>query len=148
VTRGAFQAPELIATTTQGALSAGAGLRSLCHQMAAFGDVHGEGSCSSRRRRQVADLSRSRAGQLPEDLAGLTNAAASEAQFARILANSGCRVVVPLLINREITHKQLSNREFLYRSAFELGRHIIGYEIQKSWRSRLVRRENAAMPSA
>src|SRR5205085_1510774 len=25
----------------------------------------------------------------------------------------------------------ISNREFLYRSAFELGRHVIGYEVQK-----------------
>ena len=26
---------------------------------------------------------------------------------------------------------KLTNREFLYRSAFELGRHLIGYEVQK-----------------
>ena len=26
---------------------------------------------------------------------------------------------------------KLTNREFIYRSAFELGRHIIGYEVQK-----------------
>ena len=26
---------------------------------------------------------------------------------------------------------RLTNREFLYRSAFELGRHLIGYEVQK-----------------
>ena len=25
----------------------------------------------------------------------------------------------------------LTNREFLYRSAFELGRHLIGYEVHK-----------------
>src|SRR5262249_7706136 len=62
-------------------------------------------------------------------------------QFARRLAESGCRVIVPTLINRKMGEqkllgagdrgKGLSNREFLYRSAFELGRHLIGYEVQK-----------------
>ena len=26
---------------------------------------------------------------------------------------------------------ELSNREFIYRTAYELGRHVIGYEVQK-----------------
>jgi dienelactone hydrolase len=56
---------------------------------------------------------------------------APESQYARRLAESGCRVVVPMLINRELKVNQISNREFLYRSAFELGRHLIGYEVQK-----------------
>ncbi|MHC4181152.1 MAG: alpha/beta hydrolase family protein [Planctomycetota bacterium] len=54
--------------------------------------------------------------------------------FARRLAESGCRVLVPTLINRKIEQRRgarLTNREFLYRPAFELGRHLIGYELQK-----------------
>ena len=49
-------------------------------------------------------------------------------------------VVVPALINRRVGEPKspdgkrgasLSNREFIYRPAFELGRHLIGYEVQK-----------------
>src|SRR5262249_5128125 len=39
------------------------------------------------------------------------------------------------LIDRKLTQRNgranLTSREFLYRSAFELGRHLIGYEVQK-----------------
>lgn len=47
------------------------------------------------------------------------------------LAANGHRVFVPILIDRKTRHRKITNREFLYRSAFELGRHIIGYEVQK-----------------
>jgi dienelactone hydrolase len=71
------------------------------------------------------------ADQTPEQIAGLAEGVPPEAQFARRLAESGCQVLVPTLINRRVTHRKLANREFLYRPAFELGRHIIGYELQK-----------------
>ena len=71
------------------------------------------------------------ADQQPEQLAGLQDGINANDETARILAENGCRVVVPALINRSVTHRKLSNREFLYRSAFELGRHLIGYEAQK-----------------
>ena len=63
-----------------------------------------------------------------------------ESQFARRLAENGCRVLVPTLISREMAKRappgqpgraNLTNREYLYRPAFELGRHLIGYEVQK-----------------
>src|SRR5262249_18372242 len=45
------------------------------------------------------------------------------------------RVIVPTLISREYKARngraKTTNREFIYRSAFELGRHLIGYELQK-----------------
>ncbi len=48
---------------------------------------------------------------------------------------SGFRVFVPALIDRTVAPRngraRLTNREFIYRSAFELGRHLIGYEVQK-----------------
>jgi len=47
------------------------------------------------------------------------------------LAANGHRVFVPVLIDRKTKHRKITNREFLYRSAFELGRHLIGYEVQK-----------------
>ena len=76
----------------------------------------------------------------PEMIAGVTDALPANAQFARRLAKAGCRVVVPLLINRDDTYSgnptlgamtNQPHREFIYRMAFELGRHIIGYEVQK-----------------
>ena len=59
----------------------------------------------------------------PESLATTKN--------PQILAANGHRVFVPILIDRKTRHNKITNREFLYRSAFELGRHIIGYEVQK-----------------
>ncbi|RKU06239.1 hypothetical protein C6501_19185 [Candidatus Poribacteria bacterium] len=76
----------------------------------------------------------------PEMIAGITDELSSSAQFAKHLASAGCRVVVPLLINREDTYSgnpkigaftNQPHREFIYRMAYQLGRHIIGYEVQK-----------------
>jgi dienelactone hydrolase len=76
----------------------------------------------------------------PEMLAGLAKGVPKESQFARILADSGFRVLIPTLINRQDTWSgnpvvgRMTNqphREFVYRMAYEMGRHIIGYEMQK-----------------
>ena len=76
----------------------------------------------------------------PEMIAGVTDELPPNAQFARRLAKAGCRVVVPLLIDRADTYSgnptlgamtNQPHREFIYRMAYQLGRHIIGYEVQK-----------------
>ena len=76
----------------------------------------------------------------PETITGITDELPANVQFARRLAKAGCRVVVPLLINRDDTYSgnptlgamtNQPHREFIYRMAFELGRNIIGYEVQK-----------------
>jgi dienelactone hydrolase len=75
----------------------------------------------------------------PEMLSGLTSGVPESAQSARRLAENGTRVLIPLLMNREETYSghpdvRMTNqphREFIYRAAYELGRHIIGYEVQK-----------------
>ncbi|HEX7376413.1 MAG TPA: dienelactone hydrolase family protein [Pirellulales bacterium] len=80
------------------------------------------------------------ADQTPEMLVGLVPGVHPAGQFARRLAESGCRVVVPMLIDRADTFSiagggarptNQPHREFIYRQAFEMGRHIIGYEVQK-----------------
>lgn len=75
------------------------------------------------------------ADQTPEQLAGLADGIPAESQFARRLAENGCRVVIPTLVSRTEHARMgggtLSERERLHRSAFELGRHIAGYEVQK-----------------
>jgi dienelactone hydrolase len=75
----------------------------------------------------------------PEMLVGLATGVPASAQFARRLAENGCQVLVPLLIDRsdtfsgnpEIKMTNQPHREWIYRMAFQMGRHIIGYEVQK-----------------
>ena len=79
------------------------------------------------------------AGWTPEMLAGLAPGIFPSAQFARRLAENGCEVIVPMIINRDYTFSgipgigmtNMPHREWIYRMAFEVGRHIIGYEVQK-----------------
>ena len=100
----------------------------------AFGDVTAAGLLLEPRGRDaVANVvALPDCNQLPEQIAGLAEGLPPELQYARRLAGSGCRVVVPLLVNRAEKMSKLSNREYLYRSAFEMGRHLIGYEVQQS----------------
>ena len=76
----------------------------------------------------------------PEMFVGLAPGVPIEKQFPRLLAENGCRVLVPTLIDRSDTwsgNPQIGkatnqpHREFIYRMSYELGRHIIGYEVQK-----------------
>ncbi len=79
------------------------------------------------------------ADQTPEMLVGLAPGIVPENQFARRLAENGCQVVVPVLIDRQDTWSgnekiwmtNQPHREWVYRQAYEMGRHIIGYEVQK-----------------
>ena len=74
----------------------------------------------------------------PEMLAGLAPGIPPGAQFARRLAENGCLVLVPTIINREDTWSGIPgirmtnqpHREWIYRMAFEAGRQIVGYEVQ------------------
>jgi dienelactone hydrolase len=126
---------ELIATTTQrGPVARGQGYEVFAVRWPAFGDVSGEGLLlSPTGRAPIANIvAIPDADQTPEQLAGLTGGIAPECQFARRLAESGCLVVIPTLISRRTEHQpSLTDREFIYRPAYELGRHLIGYEIQK-----------------
>lgn len=106
-----------------------------------FDEVEGEGLLLAPVGEPVAQvIALPDADWTPELIAGVTDELPPQAQFARRLAESGCRVVVPLLINRDDTYAgnpaidamtNQPHREFIYRMAFELGRHIIGYEVQK-----------------
>ncbi len=75
------------------------------------------------------------ADQSPEQLVGLVAGTPLANQLPRRLAIGGARVIVPVLIDRRDVagDKRLgqSNREWIYRQAFHMGRHILGYEIDK-----------------
>lgn len=105
-----------------------------------FEGVYGEGLLLEPRKRPRAQLlAIPDADWTPEMLIGLHPGVPIRSQFARWFAESGCRVIIPVLISRSDTfsgnpHIQMtdqSHREFIYRQAFEMGRHIIGYEVQK-----------------
>ena len=95
----------------------------------------------------------------PEMYIGLSPGVSIDSQVPIKLANSGCRVIIPLLINRECTwsgNKEVAmtnqtHREFIYKRAFEVGRHIIGYEVQKTlsivdWFTHLNTSNKAELP--
>jgi dienelactone hydrolase len=75
----------------------------------------------------------------PEMLAGLAPGLEPPAQVARRLAEAGCRVLVPTLIDRSdefsgnprIRMTNQPHREWVYRMAYEVGRHVIGYEVDE-----------------
>lgn len=75
----------------------------------------------------------------PEMFCGVEPGVPVQAQLPRRLAENGFSVLVPTLISRDDTHSgnpavrftNQPHREYIYRQAFELGRHIIGYEVQK-----------------
>jgi dienelactone hydrolase len=71
------------------------------------------------------------ADQLPEQLAGLAPGLPESSQFARHLAENGFEVIVPTLINREVLTKDQTAREWIYRQAFHMGKHLIGFEVQQ-----------------
>ncbi len=105
-----------------------------------FKNVYGEGLLLEPNSKPIAQIiAIPDADQPPEMLVGLIEGLEPEAQFARKLAENGCRVVIPLLIDRSdtwsgnprVSMTNQPHREFIYRMAFELGRHIIGYEVQK-----------------
>ena len=125
---------ELVGTTQRSPLvGRGEGYEVYAVRWPAFGDVHGEGLLLVPAEGEpIADIvAIPDADQMPEQIAGLVEGVPPESQYARRLAEGGCRVIVPLLIDRAPAANQIPNREFLYRSAFELGRHLIGYEVQK-----------------
>jgi len=106
-----------------------------------FDGVHGEGLLLQPKGRVVARVvAVPDADQTPESIAGLGPLHAGVSPYARRLAENGCQVIVPGLIDRAATYsgnarlKRYTNqphREWLYRQAFTFGRHLIGLEVQK-----------------
>ncbi len=132
-----FDAPELVGTTKQAALvGKGENYEIFAVRWPVVRDVHGEGLLLVPKGEKVADIIAIPDAELtPEQLCGLEVGFHADCYFPAILAEMGCRVLVPTLISREMQKRNnrstLSNREFVYRPSFELGRHVIGYELQK-----------------
>jgi dienelactone hydrolase len=76
----------------------------------------------------------------PELICGLLKNEKSPIAFANRMATAGYRVIVPVLIDRNDTLSgnpklsratNLPHREFIHRMAYEMGRTLVGYEVQK-----------------
>jgi dienelactone hydrolase len=138
-----FTAPELVATVEHsGLVGKGDSYNIYAVRWPAVRGVYGEGLLLQPRSTEVKGhiIALPDADQTPEQICGLSDGVPRDSQFARRLAEAGCRVLVPTLVSRELKPRfpperqngaRLTNREFLYRPAFELGRHLIGYELQK-----------------
>lgn len=136
------RAIEWVATSAQPALIAeGAGYKVYTVRWPVFPGVFGEGLLLEPNGPPAARIvALPDAGWSPEMLAGLAAGVPPGAQFARRLAEQGCQVLIPVLIDRKsvwtglpgVRRSNIPHREFLYRMSFEVGRHIIGYEVQKA----------------
>ncbi|MDT8301563.1 MAG: dienelactone hydrolase family protein [Sedimentisphaerales bacterium] len=79
------------------------------------------------------------ADQTPEQLLGLSPGLNPQQQYARRLAENRFELVIPALVSRRkldtkdagLRKSDQTYREWIYRQAFHMGRHIIGYEVQK-----------------
>ena len=103
---------------------------------AVFEGVNGEGLLlepKDRVRARIVALPD--ADELPEALAGMI---AGGNAWALRLAESGCEVIVPALLDRRATWSgnpriamtDQTHREWIWRQSYELGRHPIGFEVQ------------------
>jgi dienelactone hydrolase len=136
-----FTALELIATTAAPALvTETEAFRVFAVRWPVLDGVHGEGLfLQPKGEMKGCVVALPDADQAPEQLAGLAPGLPAEAQIARRLAAAGCQVVVPALVDRrcelsgrpDVWMTNQPHREWIYRPAFELGRHVIGYEVQK-----------------
>ena len=135
--RVAFESPELLETTTRSARLAEADTyRVYAVRWPTIGDMFAEGlllqpeGVATGNVVVIPD-----ADQTPEQITGLAEGLPAESQYGRHAAEAGMRVLIPTLISRRYAARngrsKMTDREFIYRSAFELGRHIIGYELQE-----------------
>ncbi|MCP4784521.1 MAG: hypothetical protein GY878_13295 [Fuerstiella sp.] len=145
--RLSFDSPEIVATVEdRGVVASGERFKAFAIRWPVLADpaptaknlasIHGEGLLLIPRGTAIGNVvAIPDADQSPEQICGLADGVALQSQFARRAAEAGFRVVVPSLISRERSKRNgranLTNREYLYRAAFELGRHVIGYELQK-----------------
>lgn len=130
-----FEGLRLAATTSRSArLGEGPGYKVFAVRWPTIGDVEWEGLLMVPAQEPLADVvAVPDADHTPEMIAGLVEGVPAESQYARRLVESGCRVLVPALIDRGEQRERaamLTRREFLYRAAFEMGRHLVGYEVQ------------------
>src|SRR4051812_30620072 len=102
--RAAFESPELVVAVGKSQLIAeGDGFDVFAIRWPAIAGVHGEGLLlMPKNQKPIANIiAIPDCDQTPEQCVGLIEGVARESQFARRLAENGCCVIVPTLINRQ-----------------------------------------------
>jgi dienelactone hydrolase len=132
---------ELVAAVGgDGVVAESADCRVLAVRWPVFEGVTAEGLLVEPRRPPVAHVvALPDADWTPEMFVGLSGGLGDHRPIAAHLAARGVEVIVPTLISRadtfsgnpRVSYTNQPHREFIYRQAFEMGRHIIGYEVQK-----------------
>ncbi|MFP6573556.1 MAG: hypothetical protein VB912_00300, partial [Pirellulaceae bacterium] len=120
--RKSFDGLKFVGSTNQPALvGRGKNYQVFSVRWPTIGDLHGEGLLLVPAKSNGIDIvAIPDADQTPEMISGLVESVAAESQYARRLAESGCRVLVPTLLSRKLEKRNgralLSSREFIYRS--------------------------------
>ncbi|AKP49595.1 alpha/beta hydrolase family protein [Cyclobacterium amurskyense] len=106
-----------------------------------FGDFYAEGLLISPKGETKARVVYvPDAATSPEVVAGMTGEGEPGFGRAAHMARNDVEVLVPVLLNRKDTYSgstiqgkftNQTHREYIYRQGFILGRHVIGYELQK-----------------
>lgn len=121
-------------------LGRGRGYRIFAVRWNVFRGVEGEGLLLAPNAKPKADIiAVPDCDWTPEQAVGLVPGVPVAQQFPRRFAEAGCRVLVPALIDRGdrfagnpgVRSVKHSQRETLWRASYEMGRHPLGYEIQK-----------------
>jgi dienelactone hydrolase len=78
--------------------------------------------------------------QTPEMICGLSEGLPPESQFGRLLAEAGANVLIPAMVDLNSKHSgnedirkstKQPHREWIYRQSYEMGRHLLGFEVDK-----------------
>ncbi len=129
---------ELAATLSRAALVAEAGeIQIHAVRWPVFAGFRAEGLLLTPKMPRACVVALPDADQPAELLAGILPGGDERSAWALRLAQHGCRVLIPTLIDRgdehsghpDVWYTNQPHREWVYRPAFELGRHVIGYEI-------------------
>ncbi|MDR1593434.1 MAG: acetylxylan esterase [Prevotellaceae bacterium] len=130
-----FDAPELICMLNQPAVVAENKTHSVfAIRWKVFDDFSAEGLLVKPKSNGVTKtvIHLPQAGITPEELLADSSLLWREVWFTPPSKDE--QMIIPLIVSRNLgqyKHVQLPNREFIYRQAYQLGRHIIGYEVQE-----------------
>jgi dienelactone hydrolase len=122
-----FESPALSATVARPAVIAeGIGYKAYAVRWPVLDGVDADGLLLEPARAPVANVVALPDSDVPPEVLA--------SGFARRLAENGCRVIIPALVDRGTAWSSgtnLSHREVIHRMAYQMGRHIAGYEVQK-----------------
>lgn len=121
--RAPFDSPELINTLNQSAVLLETGTHTVLQvRWKVFDDFSAEGL-----------LIKPKTNKATKTIIHLPHSSDRQFHIPASLAKDE-QMFIPLLLDREPVPRgriEIGNREYIYRSAYQLGRHIIGYEVQE-----------------